>query len=264
MEYATEVLDWLKKQAEVAADRYKRCPAADPSSFTYSAEAKVFGRIVNQLAPLVRPATAEGCDSGPAEDVPQCLVDPVAYGCAVKINAERFIVDASRNLRYFKGARVGAMFKAPNYLTFQDATSASECIKGMLIPEDLERLFPEETHTTSASEQAKVVADEDYWITVEGSYITDASYAFRGLIGIPASFKEGGRRYLSLYHALRSLQYAVDEHWHDLLRNMFVQMQAKTTTPPDRRLALRNDAVQVRAYTAGSKFSTQVYSSKNW
>ena len=69
MEYATEVLDWLKKQAEVAADRYKRCPAGDPSSFTHSAEAKVFSRIVEQLVPLVHPAFVADCGSAPANAV---------------------------------------------------------------------------------------------------------------------------------------------------------------------------------------------------
>ena len=144
MEYATEVLDWLKKQAEVAAGRYKRCPAADPSSFTYSAEAKVLGRIVEQLGPLVHPAVVEGCGNAPA-DVPTSFVMPNGtHRCAVMIHANRFIVDTTRDLCHFKGAQVGTAWKAPNYLTFQDTVSASECIKGMLIPEALERLFPEE------------------------------------------------------------------------------------------------------------------------
>ena len=171
MEYATEVLDWLKKQAEVAADRYKRCPAADPSSFTYSAEVKVLGRIVEQLGPLVHPAIASDCGSAPAE--------PASF-VGVMINAERFIYNTTRELCHFKGARVHAAWKAPNYLTFQDTLSASECIKGMLIPKDLERLFPEE----SRSAPAGVGAQENLWMRVKNSHVVETSQALRWLINI--------------------------------------------------------------------------------
>ena len=210
MEYATEVLDWLKKQAEVAAGRNKRCPAGDPTSLTYSAEVKVLGRNEEQLGPLVHPATVSDCGSAPSETasfvgVPVSaptdirIVNSVACACAAMINVERFICDTTSNLSHFQGARVGTAWKAPNYLTFQDATSASECLKGMLIPKDLERLFPEESHSVPAG----VGAQENLWMRVQNGHVVETSQALRWLLDIEVlvDTKESTYTYSSLEKA---------------------------------------------------------------
>jgi hypothetical protein len=185
MEYATEVLDWLKKQQEVAADRYKRCPAGDPSSFTYSAEAKVLGRIVKQLGPLVYPAFVADCGSAPTGTPLQSIA----------------------------------------------------CSEGVL--KDI-----------SGSNFDGEQAPEGYWITAKDGCVHTASRPFEGLLGIPTTFREGKRVYLSLDHALLFLQDAVHKAWHDFLRKMFLQL--RETMADDKRIRAKRYAKEVYDQVFGS------------
>ena len=227
MEYASEALGWLKKRADVAADRYKRCPAGDPSSIAYGVTAKALQLAVEELGPLVHPAVVEDCGSAPDIRInPECV-----YKCAIMIDAQRFIVDATRDLQRFVGAKVGIAWKAPNYLTFQDTTSASEWIKSMLIPWDLERLFP--------AEQSQTEEINGFWIKTNNAHVVEASRDLRWLIGVRTANSECKvHAYSSLAFAEKLLPALVHSDDRVLVQRGLIDMASKLNLASDKRLAV--------------------------
>ena len=209
MEYASEVLGWLKKRADVAADRYRRCPAGDPSSFGHGVTAKALQFAVEELGPLVHPAVVEDCGSAPAIRInPECV-----YKCAVMIDAQRFIVDATRDLQHFVGAKVGIAWKAPNYLTFQD------------------RLFP--------AKQPQTEEINGFWIKTNNAHVVEASRDLRWLIGVRTANSECKvHAYSSLAFAEKLLPALVHSDDRVLVQRGLIDMASKLNLASDKRLAV--------------------------
>ena len=167
MEYASEALGWLKKRADVAADRYKRCPAGDPSSIAYGVTAKALQLAVEELGPLVHPAV-------------------------------------------------------------------SECIKPMLIPRDLERLFP--------AEQSQTEEDNGFWcswIKTHNAHVVEASRDLRWLIGVRTANSECKvHAYSSLAFAEKLLPALVHSDDRVLVQRGLIDMASKLNLASDKRLAV--------------------------